>query len=45
MHFITRATSINDIDGKSYKLELKTAGITQQIIQSKNHATSYLFMA
>jgi len=44
-HFVTRAMPINDIGGKSHKIELKFAEINQPIIQSQNHATSYVFMA
>ena len=44
-HSIARATPINDIGGKSHKIELKFAEIIQPIMQSQNHATSYVFMA
>ena len=42
VHFVIRATSVDDIDGKCYKIELKAAEGIQSIIQSQNHATSYL---
>ena len=35
MHFVTRPMPIDDIDGKSHKLELKAAEIIQPITQSQ----------
>ena len=43
MHFIIRVTLINIIDGKSHKLELKGSMTVEPIMQSQNHATSYLW--
>ena len=39
-HFITRATPIDKIDGKSHKMELKSS---HNYSASLNHATSYLW--
>ena len=33
MHFVTRATPVDDIDGKSHKIELKS---------SRNYSTNYI---
>ena len=42
-HFITRATSIDDIDGKSQKTEPKSSRNYLGKHLSQTHATSYLW--
>ena len=41
MHFVSRAMPIDNIDGKSHKMELKSSHNYSAIIQSQNHATRY----
>ena len=43
MHLVTRAMPIDDINGKGHKTELKSSHNIQPIVQSLNHATSYLW--
>jgi len=43
MHFIIRAIPIYSINGTSHKFKLKAAEIIQLIMQSQNHAASYVF--
>ena len=45
IHFITRVTPKHNIDGKGHKSELISKRNYLTIIQSLNHATTYVFMA